>query len=195
VSQQRRRKEEGEGLFPLLLTPDRIVRLFLVTGEARILEEQPALTAFFFEQRRKMLVAAVLFGLFLYGVKSDAVALALVSFIAFDIMLIWLVATRLQQVYTRYVITTFRVLRLSGIFKRKNVWIPWVKITDLTFSQSLAGRAFGYATIRIETANEDSGLEDLSDIRDPVYFYKVLVEMVNAKQGQVIPPETIPLLD
>ena len=45
------------------------------------------------------------------------------------------------------------------------------------------GRLFGYATIRIESANEESGLQDLSDLKDPIRFNRILVEMVSAKQG------------
>ena len=62
------------------------------------------------------------------------------------------------------------------------------KITDLTFSQTLGGRLFGYATIRIESANEESGLKDLSDLTEPVRFNRILVEMINAKQGNVSSP-------
>jgi uncharacterized membrane protein YdbT with pleckstrin-like domain len=109
------------------------------------------------------------------------------AFVAFDIVVVWLVVQRLQVFYTRYVITTFRVLRTSGVLTRKNEWIPWVKITDLSFRQTMLGRIFGYATIRIESANEESGLKDLSDLKDPVRFNRILVEMINAKQGTVSP--------
>jgi uncharacterized membrane protein YdbT with pleckstrin-like domain len=120
---------------------------------------------------------------------------ALIAFIAFDIILVWLIAKRMQAFYTRYVITTFRVLRVSGILTRRNVWIPWVKITDLSFRQSLLGRIFGYATIRIESANEESGLQDLSDLKDPVRFNRILVEMINAKQGNVNAPGAAAVID
>jgi uncharacterized membrane protein YdbT with pleckstrin-like domain len=80
-----------------------------------------------------------------------------------------------------------RSQRVSGILTRTNAWIPWVKITDLTFSQTLGGRLFGYATIRIESANEESGLQDLSDLKEPIRFNRILVEMINTKQGNVSP--------
>ena len=175
--------------FPLFPTPDEILRTYLVTGERVIHVDRPALNAFVIIQFREVFVAVVLFALFLWAVITGRGAgLALLAFIAFDVVLIWLVVRRLQEFYTRYVITTFRVLRMWGIFTRRNVWIPWAKITDLSFSQSLSGRVFGYATVRIESANEESGLKDLSDLRYPLRFNRILVEMINTKQGQITAP-------
>ena len=50
------------------------------------------------------------------------------------------------------------------------------------------------ATIRIESANERSGLRAIDDVDDPGYFYRVLVEMVDRKQGRIddVTPPTRP---
>ena len=165
------------------------------TYERVIHVDRPALNAFVIIQFREVFVAVVLFVVFLWAVITGrGTGLALLAFIAFDVVLIWLVVRRLQEFYTRYVITTFRVLRMWGIFTRRNVWIPWAKITDLSFSQSLSGRVFGYATVRIESANEESGLKDLSDLRYPLRFNRILVEMINTKQGQITAPSFGPSL-
>jgi uncharacterized membrane protein YdbT with pleckstrin-like domain len=178
----------GTGVFPLFPTPDEIVRSYLVTGERVIHVDKPALDAFVVIQIREVLLAIGLFVLFIWSLATGkGTVLPLLAFIAFDILLIWLIVLRLKAFYTRYVITTFRVLRVSGITTRRNVWIPWVKITDLSFRQSLLGRIFGYATIRIESANEESGLQDLSDLKEPIRFNRILVEMINTKQGNVSP--------
>jgi uncharacterized membrane protein YdbT with pleckstrin-like domain len=182
--------------FPLFPRPDEIVRSYLVTGERVIHIDQPALNAFVIIQWREVLLALLLFGLFVWSVASGhGGALPLLLFIGLDLLLVWLIIRRMQEFYTRYVITTFRVLRSSGIFTRRNVWIPWVKITDLSFRQSLAGRMFGYATIRIESANEESGLQDLSDLRDPIRFNRILVEMINTKQGNIAPASFQAVID
>jgi uncharacterized membrane protein YdbT with pleckstrin-like domain len=183
-------------LFPLFPTPDEIVRGYLVTGERVIHVDKPALDAFIVIQLREVLLTIAVFVFFVWVVVTGrGSVLALVAFIVFDILLVWLIAKRMQAFYTRYVITTFRVLRVSGILTRRNVWIPWVKITDLSFRQSILGRIFGYATIRIESANEESGLQDLSDLKDPVRFNRILVEMINAKQGNVTAPSNAAVID
>ena len=178
----------GSSIFPLFPTPDEIVRSYLVSGERVIHVDKPALDAFVLIQIREVLLAIGLFILFLWSLATGkGTVLPLLAFIAFDVLLVWLIVKRMQAFYTRYVITTFRVLRVSGILTRRNVWIPWVKITDLSFRQSLLGRVFGYATIRIESANEESGLQDLSDLKEPLRFNRILVEMVNTKQGNLAP--------
>jgi uncharacterized membrane protein YdbT with pleckstrin-like domain len=180
------RRRRNSKLFPLFPTPDEIVRSYLVTGERVIHVDKPALDAFVVIQLREVLIAAGLFVLFVWSVVTGrGGVLPLVAFIAFDAVLVWLIVKRMQAFYTRYVITTLRVMRVSGIITRRNVWIPWVKMTDLSFRQSFLGRLFGYATIRIESANEESGLQDLSDLKDPIRFNRILVEMVSAKQGSV----------
>src|SRR5829696_552675 len=149
----------GVGVFPLFPTPDEIVRSYLVTGERVIHVDKPALDAFVVIQIREVLLAVALFAFFLWALLTGRNSVvALVAFIAFDILLIWLIVQRLQAFYTRYVITTFRVIRVTGIL-----------------------------TIRIESANEESGLQDLSDLKDPIRFNRILVEMINAKQGNVTP--------
>ncbi len=183
-------------VFPLFPTPEEIVRSYLVKGEQIIHVDKPALDAFLVIQIREVIIAAVLFLIFIWALVTDrGTVLPLLAFIAFDFLLVWLIAKRMQAFYTRYVITTFRVLRVSGILTRRNVWIPWVKITDLSFQQSFLGRMFGYATIRIESANEESGLKDLSDLKEPIRFNRILVEMINAKQGNVASPNPAAVID
>jgi uncharacterized membrane protein YdbT with pleckstrin-like domain len=175
----------------VLSTPEDVVRSYLVSGERIIHEDRPALDAFFVIWAREVILAFIFFCIVVWAFATGrSTAIILLAFVAFDIVIAWLVVRRLQAVYTRYVITTFRVLRTSGVLTRKNEWIPWVKITDLSFRQTMLGRLFGYATIRIESANEESGLKDLSDLKDPVRFNRILVEMINAKQGFVAPMAT-----
>jgi hypothetical protein len=104
-----------------------------------------------------------------------------------SIVLLILVLRRLGDRYTSYVVTDTRIMRISGIVSRRAHSIPWVRVTDLTIEQSLAGRLFGYATLHIESANEDSGLRDLEGVSDPLQFNQYVVDMVVAKQGATEP--------
>jgi hypothetical protein len=85
------------------------------------------------------------------------------------------------------VVTDARIMRIKGIVSRRAHSIPWVRVTDLTIDQSLTGRLFGYATLHIESANEDSGLRDLEGVSDPMRFNQFVVDMVVAKQGTTEP--------
>ena len=112
---------------------------------------------------------------------------AAIGFIIVDLMIFYLVLRRLQWWYVRYVLTDFRVVHTWGILKRHVAWIPWAKVTDVSMTQSWLGRLLGYATVRIESANEASGLGVISDLRQPLLFYRTISEMVEAKQGKTVP--------
>ena len=51
----------------------------------------------------------------------------------------------------------------------------------------MLGRVLGYATVKIESANEESGLGEIKDLRQPHRFHRVIAEMVEAKQGKTVP--------
>ena len=91
----------------------------------------------------------------------------------------------LQAWFTRYVVTDLRVLRVHGILNRHAEFIPWGKVTDITRSETIFQWLARTATITIESANERSGLRTVDDVDDPGYFYRVLVEMVDRKQGRI----------
>jgi uncharacterized membrane protein YdbT with pleckstrin-like domain len=91
----------------------------------------------------------------------------------------------LQAWFTRYVVTDLRVLRVHGILNRHAEFIPWGKVTDITRSETIMQWVAHTATICIESANERSGLRTIDDVDDPDYFYQVLVEMIDRKQGRI----------
>jgi membrane protein YdbS with pleckstrin-like domain len=168
--------------------PEKIVLEALVHGEKVYFEDKPALTAFVIERQEVLLlVAGVAFFIFALVMRWGW-TVSLVAFLAVDLLALHLVVQRLGDYYTRYVITNFRVMRVAGIINHNNYSIPWVKVTDFGWEQSLAGRLFGYATIKIESANEESRLKELRDLRQPVAFNEAFVELVFNKQGRVEPP-------
>jgi membrane protein YdbS with pleckstrin-like domain len=102
-------------------------------------------------------------------------------------IVVYLFFLRLGDRYTSYVITNARMIRMSGIVSRKIESIPWVRVTDVQFQQSALERMLGYATLDIESANENMGLRHMQGIADPVTFNHHLMDMVVAKQGPAAP--------
>ena len=95
---------------------------------------------------------------------------------------LWLLVKSVRYRYTRYIITSLRVMRMTGVFDRKYYWIPWQRVTDLGFQQTIIGRIFGYATLSIDSANETSGLKELSDLNDPWHFQEWVTRLVGRRQ-------------
>jgi membrane protein YdbS with pleckstrin-like domain len=167
--------------------PDEIIEEYLGHGERMIYNDHPSFQAFVTEHILLVLGLFVAAGLFVGVVLNGSLTAILLTFLVMAIVLLVLVLIRLSERYTSYVITNVRIMRVSGILTRKVHSIPWMRVTDLTFDQSWLGRMLGYATLHIESANEEGGLRDLVGVSKPVLFNRYLVDMVVAKQGPIAP--------
>jgi membrane protein YdbS with pleckstrin-like domain len=171
----------------VLPLPDEVIDQFLGNGERMIHNDHPSFRSFLVQNTLLfvgLLVVAVLFLAITFNGPLVAAAFLL---LILAVVLLVLVLKRLGDRYTSYVVTDTRIMRISGIISRRAHSIPWVRVTDLTIEQSLSGRLFGYATLHIESANEDSGLRDLDGVSDPMQFNQYVVDMVVAKQGTTSP--------
>lgn len=181
----------GQGLAEMrrrvLPLPDEVIDQYLGNGERMIHNDHPSFRSFMVQNTllfAGFLIVAVLFlGITFSGSLLAAAFLLLVL----CVVLLVLVLKRLGDRYTSYVVTDTRIMRISGVISRRAHSIPWVRVTDLTIEQSFMGRLFGYATLHIESANEDSGLRDLDGVSDPMQFNQFVVDMVVAKQGTTTP--------
>jgi len=77
-----------------------------------------------------------------------------------------------------YLVTTRRVIQISGVLSKAVVDSSLEKVNDVKLSQSFFGRMFGYGDIEILTASE-LGVNLFHQIADPVEFK---TEMLNAKE-------------
>jgi membrane protein YdbS with pleckstrin-like domain len=173
----------------ILPTPDEVLQSYLTHDEVFILVDEPATSAFLLEASNEILIIVVIALVtgFAVGNGGGTIA-ALLGLIVIGVVSSILIVRRLQAWYTRYALTDFRLIRSWGVLKRQLAWIPWSKVTDVLLVQTLAGRILGYATVRIESANEASGFKTVTDLRDPHRFHRVVTEMVQAKQGKTVPP-------
>jgi membrane protein YdbS with pleckstrin-like domain len=145
--------------------------------------DSPSFRAFLFDNIWLFVIAILAIGFFIMSARSGGrTTTGIVALIAI-LLLFWLGLKRLGNHYTIYVLTNARVLKITGLLTRRVQSIPLGKVTDLSFKQSLMGRWLSYATVRIESANEESGLRDLSGVKDPIEFNKKLVNIVVKSQG------------
>lgn len=162
------------------------IRTYLVRGEQLLHIDAPALNAFVIDELPTIFVTVVIgIAAVVWGMNTGNLALAGLAMIAAGALLLYLQIKRWSQRYTSYVLTNFRVMRMSGVFSREAAWIPWAKVTDVRIEESLMGRMFGYATVHIDSANEHSGLADMKNLRDPRGFYLLLTQLVQRKQGHL----------
>jgi uncharacterized membrane protein YdbT with pleckstrin-like domain len=77
-----------------------------------------------------------------------------------------------------YIVTTRRVIQISGVLSKDVVDSSLEKVNDVKMSQSFFGRMFGYGDVEILTASE-LGVNLFHQIANPVEFK---TEMLNAKE-------------
>jgi Bacterial PH domain len=162
--------------------PETIVAAYLVPDELVVLEETRSVRGFLLNQIVWIVLALAAAALISSFGQAVLVALSFLGLVAFAV---YLAVQALQAWFTRYVVTDLRVLRVSGVLNRHAEFIPWGKVTDITRSESLLQWWAHTATIRIESANEHSGFRAIDDVDDPANFYRVLVQMVDRKQGRI----------
>ncbi|MGH9112945.1 MAG: PH domain-containing protein, partial [Acidimicrobiales bacterium] len=167
--------------------PDEIVEDHLGHGERMIHSDHPSFRAFVIEHVLLVIALFVVVGLFVGVVLNGSLMAMILTLVLLSVVMLVLVLRRLSERYTSYVITNVRIMRIAGVVTRQVHSIPWMRVTDLSFDQKWMGRLFGYATLHIESANEDSGLRDLAGISNPIRFNQYLVDMVVAKQGPIAP--------
>jgi len=105
---------------------------------------------------------------------GNATALGYLLLILPAISLLWDV---LRWSHHQVVVTTRRVIQITGVFNKSVVDSSLEKVNDVKMDQSFWGRIFGFGDIEILTASE-YGVNRFPHISDPVGFKTALV---NAK--------------
>lgn len=93
-----------------------------------------------------------------------------VCFVVFSVL--WLGWIIVDWHFEEIVVTNRRVLLVSGIFTRKVAIMPLIKVTDLTFEQTLWGRILQYGTFIIESAGQDQALSRIDYLSHPLQRYR-----------------------
>jgi len=167
---------------PFVESPSSIMQSYLIGDETVYFVDRPAPVTLL----DKWMLLAVAFAVFISVRIGTSTAVAIGFFVIVAVAL-WLGVRSIRFRYTRYIITSLRVMRMVGVFDRKNYWIPWQRVTDISFEQTIIGRIFGFATLRIESANEESGLKAMTDLNDPWKFQQLVTELVGRRQRYLDP--------
>jgi uncharacterized membrane protein YdbT with pleckstrin-like domain len=77
--------------------------------------------------------------------------------------------------YERRYITNRRVIESGGFLGSRISSMPLSRVTDISYSRTIPGELFGYATMRVETAGQDQALGIVRFISEPDHFYEVLI--------------------
>lgn len=91
----------------------------------------------------------------------------------------------------RYVITDQRVLLIEGLVNVRVSAIPLAKVTDTTFSRSLAGRLFGYGDLLLDSPGEHPGISTLTCLPRPDELYRLIASIVVGRIWERAPDSSV----
>ena len=160
--------------------PEPRIEAALVEGEARLHTSRPDRLAWVFDQSLHVLAVLVCAWV---AWEAGAAALAWLAALAAVGLFAYLAGAFWSVTCTRYVLTSHRVMRFSGVIRNDQEYMSWSKITDVSIEQSLADRLTATATIRIHSANEKSSFKALSDVYRPLELAARITEQVNKRQS------------
>lgn len=85
---------------------------------------------------------------------------------------------KLVEYYTtRLYLTDRRILRVWGLITRRAATLPLRSLTDMSFDETLLGKALGYGHFRVESAGQDQALSVLRYVEEPWEFYKTVMAL------------------
>lgn len=160
--------------------PRERVDQMMILFEEPILIDGPAEIAFLYHHLW-LIVGAVFVLLLAFAIDIVWITLLAVAICVGIAMIVLVTALRFH--YTKYVITTDRIMRTEGVISRQTNAIPYSKVTDLTFRQSPMDRVMSIARVRIDSANEASPFRELTDLTNHSLFMYTLSTMVNIRQA------------
>ncbi len=91
----------------------------------------------------------------------------------------------------RFIVTTKRIMMVTGLLTRKVAMMPLFRVTDMTYSRSLPGRIFGWGTFVVESAGQDQALRVVDHVPSPDRLYHIVCAlMFDTDTSKDAPAET-----
>lgn len=106
------------------------------------------------------------------------------------IVVLWLflaVPPFIRWQFTRFVLTTDRLITRRGFIAKQSKEIPLERINDVAFSQSVFDRMLGAGDLLIESAGE-RGQEHIRHVRRPERVQKLIYEESEKNQNRMMQP-------
>jgi membrane protein YdbS with pleckstrin-like domain len=138
-----------------------------------------------------LLVAGVLSATVLHA-NGVLVAIVWIAWLGLFANLIW---RAVNWAVDYFVVTSHRILLISGVLTRKAAMMPLTKVTDMSFQRSFSGRMLGYGEFIVESAGQDQALRTIDHIPYPEQLYLEVCGMLFGSDEQEPQPDTDPADD
>jgi len=108
----------------------------------------------------KVLISLAILGVAFLLLSEDPYSMALDNLVMLVVVgvLLYLGYQVLQWWLDHFVVTTRRVLLVSGVLTKRTAIMPLLKVTDMTYMQTPLARLLSYGTFIFESAGQDQAL-------------------------------------
>jgi uncharacterized membrane protein YdbT with pleckstrin-like domain len=118
------------------------------------------------------------------GFASSRYGIAvLVVWVAWAVLLAYLVEQTISWSVNYFVVTSQRMLLTSGLVTRKVAMMPLVKVTDMSFQRNAQGRLLGYGTFILESAGQDQAFRVVDHLPYPEQLYLEVCGLIFPAKG------------
>jgi uncharacterized membrane protein YdbT with pleckstrin-like domain len=118
-------------------------------------------------------------GLLVAGLLTTTVvtgAAAGVVWVLWGVLLVRLIWKFANWAVDYFVVTSERLLLITGFLTRRAAMMPLSKVTDMSFKRSFPGRLLGYGEFIVESAGQDQALRNVEFIPYPEQLYLLVCE-------------------
>jgi membrane protein YdbS with pleckstrin-like domain len=122
------------------------------------------------------IVATFLLGFATGMTGPNAGTLAGVATTGWILVLVWVLFRVGDWYFDHFVLTSRRVMVVSGLISRKVAMMPLARVTDMAYNQSPMGRALGYGTFVLESAGQDQALREVDHLPHPRELYLLMLD-------------------
>jgi hypothetical protein len=116
-------------------------------------------------------VAGLILAAVLTGFARHNGTAVLIIWLLWLIPLGYLTAAVIEWTDNYFIVTSERMLLISGLTTRKVAMMPLVKVTDMSFQRNAQGRLLGYGTFILESAGQDQALRVVDHLPYPEQLY------------------------
>lgn len=125
-----------------------------------------------------LILAAVLTGLAHHNGTA-----VLVIWLLWLIPLGYLILEVIEWADNYFIVTSQRMLLITGLVTRKVAMMPLVKVTDMSFQRSAQGRLLGYGTFILESAGQDQAFRVVDHLPYPEQLYLEVCGLIFPSRG------------
>ncbi len=84
----------------------------------------------------------------------------------------------------RYFLTNFRVVKRTGVFSKKLVYVQYDKIQDVKLSKSISERLVNMGDIYLDTSGGPDIELNILDVPDPENFHRIILEQMEKHEAR-----------